>query len=60
LPDRVIVPETRITRQPLACILLIRSAAVLTVTAVALPPPVVPPPWVAQPCRANVDTAISY
>ncbi|GAB3965785.1 hypothetical protein GCM10027615_11530 [Plantactinospora veratri] len=51
LIDRL--PETRITRAPLACISLTNWLPLVTVTGEALPPPVVPPHWVAQPCMLN-------
>ena len=35
-----IIPLTRITREPLACMLLSRAEDVVTVTGAALPPPV--------------------
>src|SRR5688500_14170890 len=54
MPLIEIVPDTRITREPLACMLLISADDVVTVTGEALPPPLVPPPCVAQPCKLNV------
>jgi hypothetical protein len=45
IPLIVTMPWTRITRGPLACMLLINAEPVVTVTGLALPPPVVPAPY---------------
>ncbi|MEV6799154.1 hypothetical protein AB0M91_12535 [Micromonospora rifamycinica] len=51
MPEQLMVPETRITAAPVAFNALVSAEAVVTVVAPALPPPVVPPFWVAQPTR---------
>ena len=51
IPEQEIVPDTRMTAAPLADSALVSPEALLTGTVAALPPPVVPPPWVAQPTR---------
>ncbi|MFC7649452.1 hypothetical protein ACFQX6_60485 [Streptosporangium lutulentum] len=51
MPEQEIVPDTRITAAPLAESALVSAEALLTVVDEALPPPVVPPPWVAHPTR---------
>ncbi|WP_327699172.1 hypothetical protein [Streptomyces sp. NBC_00459] len=52
IPEQLIVPETRITDALPDEIALLSADALLTVTVEALPPPVVPPPCVAQPTRS--------
>jgi len=49
MPEHEIVPEMRMTAALVPETALVSEEALFTVTAEALPPPVVPPPWVAQP-----------
>jgi hypothetical protein len=55
--DNVIVPDTRTTAALDDCTAELKAAAVVTVTGLALPPPDVPPPWVAQPTSAGAAAA---
>ncbi|MGC4746378.1 hypothetical protein ACLQ28_12025 [Micromonospora sp. DT201] len=51
MPEQEMVPDTRITAAPVALRALVSAEALVTVVVAALPPPVVPPFWVAQPTR---------
>ncbi|MFJ6164512.1 hypothetical protein ACIQH6_05280 [Micromonospora orduensis] len=51
MPEQEMVPDTRITAAPVAFSALVSAEALVTVVVAALPPPVVPPFWVAQPTR---------
>lgn len=53
MPEQVMVPDTRITAAPVAFSALVSAEAVVTVVMAALPPPVVPPFWVAQPTSVD-------
>ena len=48
MPEHEIVPEMRMTAALVPETALVSEEALFTVTAEALPPPAVPPPWVAQ------------
>jgi hypothetical protein len=51
MPEHEIVPEIRITDALVAPSAEVSADALVTVVTAALPPPVVPPFWVAQPTR---------
>jgi len=51
MPEHEMVPEIRITDALVAPSAVVSALALVTVVVGALPPPVVPPFWVAQPTR---------
>src|SRR5688572_13632070 len=51
MPEHEIVPEMRTTLAVVPETALASADELVTVVAEALPPPEVPPPWVAQPTR---------
>jgi hypothetical protein len=53
MPEQEMVPDTRITAALLEPSAVVSADAEVTVVVAALPPPVVPPFWVAQPTRSS-------
>ena len=56
MPEQEIVPDTRMTAAELEPAAVVSAEALVTVVVAALPPPVVPPFWVAQPTRSSTPS----
>src|SRR5689334_5761714 len=58
MPEQEMVPETRMTAAELEPSAVVSAEALVTVVVPALPPPVVPPFWVAQPTRSATPARV--